>query len=329
MTAPHRRAAGGQQGSAGCREGRRRQRAARSSVPRRISRRPRPTSPVRVDAWRPMVGLDLRPLDAEYAVEYVFTIAGRHAVSASSLCRTGEQIVSIPSVTPVSCRRRSGTSARYRTCWVSSRSTTRTHAGWCCTRASRTAITRCARTFPPPKSPPMDSAALRLLRGSRRGHLRAAGRSDPRRHHRAGPLPLLQHRRADPAPRRAALLHAPRRGEDRRGQDVRTRRCSPWSGPVASARSPMPSPSATAVERLDRHERASAGRLAPHLAARAGAALQPRRRHRQHLRRRRASTSGSSQGAILKERLQRLNEELTGHRFLMGVVGLGGLRYDL
>jgi len=38
---------------------------------------------------------------------------------------------------------------------------------------------------------------------------------------------------------------------------------------------------------------------------------------------------GSSQGAILKERLQRLNETLTGHRFLMGVVGLGGLRYDL
>jgi Ni,Fe-hydrogenase III large subunit len=38
---------------------------------------------------------------------------------------------------------------------------------------------------------------------------------------------------------------------------------------------------------------------------------------------------GSSQGAILKERLQRLNEALTGHRFLMGVVALGGLRYDL
>jgi Ni,Fe-hydrogenase III large subunit/Ni,Fe-hydrogenase III component G len=38
---------------------------------------------------------------------------------------------------------------------------------------------------------------------------------------------------------------------------------------------------------------------------------------------------GTSQGAILKERLQRLNEELTGHRFLMGVVGVGGLRYDL
>ncbi len=39
--------------------------------------------------------------------------------------------------------------------------------------------------------------------------------------------------------------------------------------------------------------------------------------------------AGSSQGAILKERLQRLNEELTGHRFLMGAVGVGGLRYDL
>lgn len=39
--------------------------------------------------------------------------------------------------------------------------------------------------------------------------------------------------------------------------------------------------------------------------------------------------AGSTQGAILKERLQRLNEELTGHRFLMGVAGIGGLRYDL
>jgi len=39
--------------------------------------------------------------------------------------------------------------------------------------------------------------------------------------------------------------------------------------------------------------------------------------------------AGTSQGAILKERLQRLNEELTGHRFLMGVVGVGGMRYDL
>ncbi len=38
--------------------------------------------------------------------------------------------------------------------------------------------------------------------------------------------------------------------------------------------------------------------------------------------------AGSSQGAILKERLQRLNEELTGHRFLMGGVGVGGMRYD-
>jgi Ni,Fe-hydrogenase III large subunit len=39
--------------------------------------------------------------------------------------------------------------------------------------------------------------------------------------------------------------------------------------------------------------------------------------------------AGSSQGAILKERLQRHNEELTGHRFLMGIVGIGGMRYDL
>jgi Ni,Fe-hydrogenase III large subunit len=39
--------------------------------------------------------------------------------------------------------------------------------------------------------------------------------------------------------------------------------------------------------------------------------------------------AGTSQGAILKERLQRVNEELSGHRFLMGVVGVGGMRYDL
>jgi hypothetical protein len=39
--------------------------------------------------------------------------------------------------------------------------------------------------------------------------------------------------------------------------------------------------------------------------------------------------AGTSRGAILKERLQRLNEALTGHRFLMGVVDIGGLRRDL
>jgi Ni,Fe-hydrogenase III large subunit len=38
---------------------------------------------------------------------------------------------------------------------------------------------------------------------------------------------------------------------------------------------------------------------------------------------------GSMRGAVLKERLQRLNERLTGHRFLMGIVAPGGLRYDL
>jgi Ni,Fe-hydrogenase III large subunit len=38
---------------------------------------------------------------------------------------------------------------------------------------------------------------------------------------------------------------------------------------------------------------------------------------------------GSMRGAVLKERLQRLNERLTGHRFLMGVAAPGGLRYDL
>ncbi len=38
--------------------------------------------------------------------------------------------------------------------------------------------------------------------------------------------------------------------------------------------------------------------------------------------------AGTSRGAILKERLQRLNEALTGHRFLMGAVDVGGLRRD-
>lgn len=39
--------------------------------------------------------------------------------------------------------------------------------------------------------------------------------------------------------------------------------------------------------------------------------------------------AGTARGAILKERLQRLNEALTGHRFLMGVIAIGGLRHDL
>ena len=39
--------------------------------------------------------------------------------------------------------------------------------------------------------------------------------------------------------------------------------------------------------------------------------------------------AGTSRGAIVKERLQRLNEALTGHRFLMGAVDVGGLRRDI
>ncbi|MBE0607908.1 MAG: NADH-quinone oxidoreductase subunit C [Dehalococcoidia bacterium] len=39
--------------------------------------------------------------------------------------------------------------------------------------------------------------------------------------------------------------------------------------------------------------------------------------------------AGTARGAILKERLQRVNEALTGHRFLMGVVDIGGLRQDI
>lgn len=39
--------------------------------------------------------------------------------------------------------------------------------------------------------------------------------------------------------------------------------------------------------------------------------------------------SGVARLGALKERLLRLNEELTGHRYLMGSVGIGGLRADL
>ena len=38
---------------------------------------------------------------------------------------------------------------------------------------------------------------------------------------------------------------------------------------------------------------------------------------------------GAARLGALKERLLRLNEELTGHRYLMGTVGIGGLRADL
>jgi len=38
---------------------------------------------------------------------------------------------------------------------------------------------------------------------------------------------------------------------------------------------------------------------------------------------------GTSQGAWLKEEMQRLNERLTGHRFLRGVCRIGGVRRDL
>ena len=39
--------------------------------------------------------------------------------------------------------------------------------------------------------------------------------------------------------------------------------------------------------------------------------------------------AGTSRGASLKERLQRINEALTGHRFLMGAIDIGGLRRDI
>src|SRR5690625_767458 len=38
---------------------------------------------------------------------------------------------------------------------------------------------------------------------------------------------------------------------------------------------------------------------------------------------------GTSHGARLKEELQQLNEQITGHRFLRGVIALGGLRRDI
>ncbi|QJW47518.1 NADH-quinone oxidoreductase subunit F [bacterium BFN5] len=38
---------------------------------------------------------------------------------------------------------------------------------------------------------------------------------------------------------------------------------------------------------------------------------------------------GISHGARLREQLQQLNEQLVGHRFLRGVIALGGLRFDL
>ncbi len=59
------------------------------------------------------------------------------------------------------------------------------------------------------------------VRGPRRGRLPAAGRPDPRGHHRARSLPLLGHRRAGPAPRRAPVLHPSRPREARRGPLVR------------------------------------------------------------------------------------------------------------
>ncbi|MCF6093064.1 NADH-quinone oxidoreductase subunit C [Microaerobacter geothermalis] len=38
---------------------------------------------------------------------------------------------------------------------------------------------------------------------------------------------------------------------------------------------------------------------------------------------------GTSQGAIMKERMMQLNEKLTGHRFLRGMISLGGVKQDL
>ena len=88
-------------------------------------------------------------------------------------------------------------------------------AGRASTRCARTSIRRqrrrvaargSRRSLPPP---------------ARRGHRRDPGRADPRRRHRAGPLPLRGRRRGGAAPGGAPVLHPPRHREAGRGQAVR------------------------------------------------------------------------------------------------------------
>ena len=139
-----------------------------------------------------LVGLDERSVGGDgLAVEAVALRAGRHA---GPLPRPGCR--SPPRPTRRSRRSSpppTGTSARRATCSGSSRSATRTRAGSSSTSAGRAAITRSARTSRPASGRP-GRAPLRAVRGPRRGRLPAPGRPDPRRRHRARPLPVLRDR---------------------------------------------------------------------------------------------------------------------------------------
>ncbi len=184
-----------------------------------------------------------------------------------------------------SCRLRSGTSARYGTSSGSCRPATRI-----CGRSSSTSR-QCGPAHPllkvPPAVPPPARRPVPAVRRPGRGGLPAAGRPDPRRDHRAGPLPLLGSRRVGPPPRRPALLHAPRPRASSSRAARSTARCSCVEracGVCTVTHADCVQPGRRAA---DRHRHPAPGAAGPDPAGRARAALQPRRRSRQHLRRRR------------------------------------------
>ena len=123
-------------------------------------------------------------------------------------------------------------------------------------------------------------------RRRRRGRVRDSGRPDPRRHHRAGPLPLHFGRRNRAPSRCAPVLHPSWAGEAHGG--TLAARCLLYRRAHLRSLLGRARPGLLRGARANRRRRRSAARaLDPQHRSGTRAALQPRGRHRQRLRRRR------------------------------------------
>ena len=155
------------------------------------------------------------------------------------------------------------------------------------------ATTRCARTCRRTSRPPDGRPPLRAVRGPRRGRLPAPGRPDPRRAS-SSPATSGSRRSASGCCTSTRGCSSPiaasrswsRGGRSRRRLPIVERACGVCTVTHALAY-------AQAVEALTGTDRPAAGALGAGPARRARAALQPRRRPRQHLRRHRVPVRAS------------------------------------
>ncbi len=159
--------------------------------------------------------------------------------------------------------------------------------------------------------------------GARRGRLPGRGRADPRRRDRVGALPLPRRRRPHPSPRRAALLQAPRARACRR----RTRAPSRASPSRSEPAPPVPSRTASRTRMRGKRRSASFRLRSLPASARSCSSSNGIWNHLNDIAAICAGVgfaAGNSRFAALTERARRLNEALTGHRFLFDSVTVGG-----